>query len=113
MLNEYTFNESQFNSGAAPATLVNDVIEFNAYGLQNANIITSNFNPEDIGEIDYQAVPHPKGGGTILLDRHIRQKRITVEGVIVGSSQDDLEEKMDEFKKFVHKKEGLLKYTTQ
>lgn len=48
MLNEYTLNGATLNGNGAPLAVSNDDLVFNDYGIQNTNIIVSNFEPDSL-----------------------------------------------------------------
>jgi hypothetical protein len=100
---------------SSPLTLtgVNDDIVFNNFWLQNSQIITSKFNPEDTAQVEYNTFPIPKDDGTGFYSRYWRQKTITLRGIVKGSTQTDCEIAMDTMKGKLNKTEGLFKFKTQ
>jgi hypothetical protein len=104
---------SRFNTTTVPTTLTEETVNFNGYGLMNANICLTDFNPEDAWAIEYTDFPIPKDHGSAFVSRYFRKKTITAKGNIKGIDKDDAEARLDAFKKYIKGITAPLRYTTQ
>ena len=100
---------------SSPLTLtsVGDEIVFNNFGLQNSQIITSKFNPEDTAQVEYNTFPVPKDDWTGFYSRYWRQKTISLRGIVKGATQTDCEIAMDAMKGKLNQTQWTFKYKAQ
>lgn len=98
MYNTGTYNNSLYNAPALTATLDYDDLVFNGLGLQNENIFSS-WQERSMPRRNVNTFEIPREHGQGYIDSYFRTKQIRVEGTIVGTSKEDLESRVFEFKK--------------
>ncbi len=99
------------DSGASPPVPgITDAVQFNGYGLQNATILTS--------QIIYSGAsravsdrPYPRDNGAYVEQALWGKTTVTLIGRITGASQVAMEQTMDELRKQLSTKAGLLMFT--
>ena len=76
-------------------------IQINDYSLQSDIIVTSKFSHDGSPDKELNTQKIARNDGMKLLSTNFAPKRFTLAGRIKGGSQDDLEENIDEFKRYV------------
>ncbi len=85
-------------------------ITYNNLSLQGANIITSEIQHEDASHIrlNFQKFGTGEGSNLGFWSTGFDVKRITLKGIIKGSSKSDLEDRVDDFKRSLQSYEKNL-----
>ncbi len=99
-----------------PASAVSSSEDFSfaSYGLQNANIVTTEAQGlHDSGASDFGEASNNGQDGGQFLYRDWRKKTITLRGIVKADTRVDMEAKIDEMKKYLDEKDGILRYATQ
>ena len=109
MFNTYTYNTGLYNDKSKfPSSTVAEEIEFNQFGLQNANIVVS--------DLFYQSMPSraldvrdvPRGDGRTILSDFKRTKQIIMRGHVKDDTACLLDTRIDLIKKNLVALEGSL-----
>jgi len=109
MFNNAPYNTNTLNHGQPTnISLITDEIIFNGFWLQNANIISSFKNDDNLPDISLNTSENPIIDGGVVLNRKYPQQNIVVEGKLNANSAEELLELMDNFKFFTSKVEGYL-----
>lgn len=108
MLNNYQVNQGPLNTNPLPITATQDDVAFDGYGLQNAYVITTKADYDDSRWMDLNqfARPNDDGGGTV--SRYYRGRDISLEITIKGDTAQDLNDRIDDFKRNLRNVEGNL-----
>lgn len=93
-----------------PINIIEDNIVFNWFSLNNNNIITSSFNPDELMDFEYNTFNIPREDWKGLLSRYFREKTLNLKWVLIAGTPDDLTDLIDNFKKNIYKIEGIFKY---
>lgn len=91
-----------------PSTGSSDAIVFDGYGLQNANIITSNINYDDLLSIELNSFKYPRENGGGVLSKFYRGREIKLEITVKSDTGQNFNTLMDTVKKNLRKTEGYL-----
>lgn len=112
MYNSSSYNSSMYG-GSAPLAVSasSDVFQYNDYGLQNSSIIVTNSDHSTAPERDFQTYRVPRSNGRIISGNFFDQKMITLKGYIKAASASEFEDLVDEFKKELTAKDGILQIT--
>ena len=110
MYNTNQYNTDQYNS---QAQLFNDVqaqddIVFNGFSLQSSTVITVESTWDDPPKRDLKTFKVPRDDGEGVISDFYRRKIIRMQGIIKGTSKEDLNNNIDEFKKETSALEGNL-----
>ena len=111
MFNNDTFNSQVYNYSFEIATIETDSIQFEAFSLQNTEVITSKINYDDLEQVEINQFRFTGRDGGGVLSRYYIGRRITLTGTIVQPTATTLNAKLDAMKKGLSKKEGLLYIT--
>lgn len=107
LMNEFLLNGEAFVEGESST----DDIVFNNFGLQNTKYKTRYVRHESPANRNEVLSPIPRSDGMTLHDAFLRQKTISMRGVLVADSNEDLLSEMDMMKKFLMQKNSTLKVT--
>jgi len=109
MLNSATYNESVYNWATAfIAGASNDDIIFNWLWMQNANIVTSFKNDDNLPTIELTRFQNPVIDGGWLLARRYTNKQITLRWTIKASTGEELNNLIDVLKQKTSATEWFL-----
>ncbi len=76
-----------------------------------SGVIVSRIQHDSSPQVDYAASPIARGDGTAFHQQRFRGKPISIDGVIVGTSMPDLEQRVDAFKRIFQVPQGQLVIT--
>ena len=111
IFDSFKFDEQKFNGSKDLGPNSDDLIVFNNYGLQNANIITTKSSEDEGPGRDIRSSENPNDDGKkIELDR-FPQKVVTLDGLLTDTTAELVETRLDEAKKFLSEQNGSLKIT--
>lgn len=83
-------------------------ITYDSTTIEDANIVTRRANHESTADFRIDAVKLTRRDGEIVIDSSLGSKIITVEGMLIGSSQSDLEDRIDSLKELCSRKDKNL-----
>lgn len=107
--NTLEYNQANYHSDAPLETSESsDVFQFDGYGLQNTDIITSEINFSTAPERDFELGAYPRARGQLLIDEQWRARTITLKGIIKADTAAELEQLIDEMKKRLAVRNGNL-----
>jgi len=108
MLNTELLNGNALASSPLPLTITQDVIAFNGYGLQNAGIITSLGDWDDLANVELNSFNFPRDDGGAVLSKYYRGREIRAKITIKAATAADFQTLLDGFKKGIRTTEGFL-----
>ena len=98
MFNTYQFDQTAINASTVPLTFSTDIIAFDSFGLQNANIITSEIDFDDIGGIELNSFKFPRENGGGVLSKFYRGRDIKLTITLKAASTSSFAALLDSFK---------------
>ena len=98
MFNTYQFDQTAINASTVPLTFSTDIIAFDSFGLQNANIITSEIDFDDIGGIELNSFKFPRENGGGVLSKFYRGRDIKLTITLKAASTSAFAALLDSFK---------------
>ncbi len=108
MISQYAISEAAIGASPIPATSSTDVLAFDGFGLQNANIITSQIDFDDTGSIELNSFKYPRENGGGVLSKFYRERDIKLTLTLKANTADEFAALLDTFKKALSKTEGQL-----
>ena len=108
MLNTINYNSAMYNALGASTSLTPSAVEFNGYAMQTSEIIITKLVHENTPIRDFIRRARPYDNGQNILSDYWRTKTIVMEGVIKTSTAEELDLKLDEFKKNISGQRGTL-----
>lgn len=112
LFDSIAFDEAPFDAESSSVSAdAGDSIVFNGYGLQNATIISSQADPDSGPSRDLVRSDRPRGDGRKIQSDSMREKTITIVGVMRKATGPELETELDLMKKRLHKQGGRLEIT--
>lgn len=107
------FNLEAINSNAiayspVQTAIIQDVIAFDGYGLQNNRIVTSYNDGDNLTEVDLRSFNYPRDDGGSVLSKFYRGRDINLEITLKEQTAEAFAVLLDEFKKSLRKTEGNL-----
>lgn len=100
-INSVAINEQLINGEVTVGINSDDNIGFNGFGLSNANIVTSNVSEYSAPTRLLTKQPIPGDDGQIIEFDRFPEKIIKIDGTVFGSTAADLDNRIDEMKKFL------------
>ena len=108
-INSKAINTASINSVDAPTNVSQDIFVYNGFWLCNKNYLIQTDNRRDVWNIDLPTSPKPQTDGRFVFNQFIRNKSITFNVAIIWDDNlDDVEDKLDIFKKNCYAKEKEL-----
>lgn len=109
LFNNILFGAGMFNGSPIVGVSSDDDIVFNNYGLQNSNIVTSEFQDENPPQKIYDKQNFPRGNGQIFVGSHQEVKTISLKGILKADSNSEFVTLLKEFRKYFRADNGILK----
>lgn len=108
MIGHYTIGGTTLGGSPIPSSSSTDAIAFDGYGLQNANIITSEIDFDDTGSIELNSFKYPRENGGGVLSKFYRGREIKLKLTIKEATGTAFNTLLDNFKKSLRVTEGYL-----
>ena len=108
MNSQYSISQAAIGASPVPLLIAQDVIAFDGFGLQNANIITNEIDYDDTGNIDLNSFNYPRDDGGAVLSKFYRGRDIKLTVTIKAATSDAFQALLDTVKKSLSKTEGQL-----
>lgn len=106
----YTLFWGVFCESSAWSLPTGEVIAFNDYNLQTANIITSKITVDSFPSVDYEAFNIPRWDWKGFLSKFYRERNIEIVWFLKAENELNLQLLIDEFKKNLSKTNWIFKY---
>jgi phage-related protein len=111
MFNQTPINANPIGFSQIPLLQTQDSIAFNGYSLQNASIITSEIDFDNLTNIDLNAFKYPRDDGGSVLSKFYRGKDIALKITLKAATSNAFNTLLDDFKKNIRNTEGNLDIT--
>lgn len=111
MIGHYPIAHTTIGGSPIPATESNDEIAFDGFGLQNANVITTEIDFDDTGTIELNQFKYPRENGGGILSKFYRGREIKLKITLKEATGTAFNALLDTFKRSISKTEGFLDLT--